>query len=756
MRILPVNNINCQYKVYNKQTNTIKEVSVIEQDVNSVSQDVNIASLSFKSLFSYLKMKPKKFLNEKEVDKIVKKVLMNLNYEETQFGRISMFVKYMTNKAGTLKYYKNMVEKILELAQNDINVCDIWNFEKVSFEPDEFEKIANKLLRIKDLGYSTKYLRMLYQAKINDEKDIQTLVNIRNEGLSKKEQLAYPFWAPEDDDIDELFFSEPELTLNTIKCIGYKSLVNLFSEKYDNVEKHINCIGNIGQDSDMFENLIQLINPFESNLFKQNQIIINELKAEFKHNSNTEDLKKTINNYTKRNRTLVENSIKDPKDKVLVAYIFNLLDDSPLKLKFLLPLLKENSKFGKKKIEKELNKTFLTDNQGRTNKQIDFRKTNHIMDLCIADEFFWDGFNELLIMFNDSNLSSIKSILCSTEANKKTRKLFNKNHINFDNWIAFNPNSKIKKDIILNSSSLKQSALDNMEHDFNDVLFESIPPNEFENLKSVIAQQGYTLEPRQEAEYDANGFLVNTKQVVKILKNGKLITFDDLKELMNLLKKEMRSSDFWNTKNSDEKIEFAKNIIRNNLLVLRNNEIKNANTIDSKEIMHIEVSKADMSNLEHSLFLGNDADCCAAVGSGANQWTAPNYIQCQLISCIEVKDGDRYIGNTMCYFAKIDNKPALILDNIELQKKYQFNNEIRDAIFEYARKLTAEVGQPDISIYASPNRHKVNMNGFDIVNKDFNIIGTTNTCEIYLDFDAEAHQIDENSILNSDFYKIDI
>ena len=180
---------------------------------------------------------------------------------------------------------------------------------------------------------------------------------------------------------------------------------------------------------------------------------------------------------------------------------------------------------------------------------------------------------------------------------------------------------------------------------------------------------------------------------------------------MKILKKEMTNSEFWNKPNDDPAIENARKTLKDHLLRLRNLEIRGTNGPDTKETVNFEVLKADMNNIEHSLFLGNYASCCTAVGSGCNQWTAPIYTFCKLASAIEVKVNNEYVGNTMCYIGNIDGKPALILDNIELQHKYQYNDEIRDTIFAYARKLAGELNQPDMPVYAFPNRHKVYMDG---------------------------------------------
>ena len=49
-----------------------------------------------------------------------------------------------------------------------------------------------------------------------------------------------------------------------------------------------------------------------------------------------------------------------------------------------------------------------------------------------------------------------------------------------------------------------------------------------------------------------------------------------------------------------------------------------------------------------------------------------------------------------------------------MKSKYQYNDAIRDAFFEYARKLCTEPGNPNMPIYAGPNRHKVTLDNFEL------------------------------------------
>ena len=126
-----------------------------------------------------------------------------------------------------------------------------------------------------------------------------------------------------------------------------------------------------------------------------------------------------------------------------------------------------------------------------------------------------------------------------------------------------------------------------------------------------------------------------------------------------------------------------------------------------------------------------------------------------MVQAIELKDGENSIGNTMMYVAKIDEKPALLLDNIELKPKYQYNDKIEDGIVNFAKMVTKDLGKPDMPIYAGSNRHKLNMKNFELVEKnDFNLVGTTHDDPIYLDFVTEGRNVIPSTCFNETLYKL--
>lgn len=738
-----------QYNYINRYNNNPKPDNSTAQHTEAPAQ------VNFQGLLYFL-TKDKRFdvINEKNAKKLVEKGLENCPiYNDENLQDAMAKILYIA-KTYDDKYYRAVLQKIFALGKDGVSIDDLLEFKGITRSFSHFEKQTDRISQANKLGYPIAFMPKLFERDIHNPNDIKKLVDIRAEGLIRKDKLSYSFWQAEADDVDYLLLSEPKYTLNTLKILGKKSFLASFEEKYDFVENLINNLGRIDEEFPLYDELLRLTNPTESKLYLENREKITTLKKLYQKNQEDNELKNKINNLTKSNRNLVENAIKNPKDKILAGQAAILMKDEPKKLRYLLPILNDNSKTGIRKRNKMLNNCFLTNSYGQIENRIDFRKTKFIPELICSDSDFYNNFKALIDNLAKHPNKTVEEVINKYVFNKETQKQFSKININYNNWTKFNPQSNIKKVITIDTSTQKQHAIKNLEADFNDELFSKIPPEEFSKLEKAMSEKGYHLIEQSSAAYTDDGFFDSVQNNFKIFKNNSPIKFDDLPELMKILKKEMTNSEFWNKPNDDPAIENARNTLKDHLLRLRNSEIRGTNIPDTKETVNLEVLKADMNNIEHSLFLGNYASCCTAVGSGCNQWAAPAYTFCKLASAIEVKVNNEYVGNTMCYIGNIDGKPALILDNIELQHKYQYNDEIRDTIFAYARKLAGELNQPDMPVYAFPNRHKVNMDGLEVVQKDFNIVGSTGDCEIYLDFDADAHKISGNKEFNSYLYRI--
>ena len=197
---------------------------------------------------------------------------------------------------------------------------------------------------------------------------------------------------------------------------------------------------------------------------------------------------------------------------------------------------------------------------------------------------------------------------------------------------------------------------------------------------------------------------------------------------------------------------------------------------------HTVIRKVNMNNLKHSLFLGNQACCCTAVGTGSRAGSAASYPMNQFVQAIELLvDGD-VVGNTMCYFADVEescypqmitkecgeiviienpkeNKLALIIDNLEILKPYKLEEKYLNAFILYAEKLIKNIGgDSDIAIYAG-HRNSFSMNNYKKASiSRMYLIG--DSCNDTLSLDSISNlavtndTIDSNKIYYGNFYSI--
>jgi len=602
---------------------------------------------------------------------------------------------------------------------------------------------------------------------------INNLIKLRSAAFEKRDELEYADEELTDEDIEALFFTDIEKTIRTIETVGLNTLIYSFKEKYDNVEDYME---NFNQDcfefQDKYQKLLEIVNPENSEKFKYYSAFIKAKKEQLTNEQNPETKKsiiKEINDATHNKNELLKNAIKDPKDKLETATVFFVLlntledfDDDRNSAKFgkkfdrVLTLMNPKTEKEKKLYYEKLNELLFNPKPSKqTLQKLNLTKSKYFLKLFNADDDFNDTFAALVDLLEQHPNQSPLNIFNSLEQNIETKRLFKKSGLNYDNWVKFNPNSHIEVNIKTDFERQKQNTIRNLETDFNDTAFKKIPKAEKDKLFKALENNNIKLIKNNEAVYEDDGVFAGTKEVLRLYKDNSPVKFEDMRQIIKILKKEINENEFWNKTNNNTEIDNAKETIKNHILKLRYNEIKATLENQNNQNINIRIQKADMNDISHSLFLGNDASCCTKIGTGCNMWTAPNYIKNKLISCIEVKDGDNFVGNTMMFVAKINGKPALVLDNIELKVKYQFNDKIRDAIFEYAKIITKELGKPNMPIYAGPNRHKVNMNEFPLIETDFEIIGATGDDEIYLDFETAACRINqEGNEFTSELYKI--
>lgn len=594
--------------------------------------------------------------------------------------------------------------------------------------------IRNEILQLTKIGYPNKYLIKFIKSDLHGIEQAQTLIELKQAGYSKRHILSSYNHNISNEELERLFFEEPHKVLNTVKLLGKKSFIASFSNKFENVENYIQTFGDIKPEHPQYQKLLELTNPIESLLYKNIQEQITNLKKQFQTTGNKDALIKKINDLTNKNKNLIKNSLTDYPEKIELAEFFYLMKDSN---EILDSTLASYSKQNKSFIQDLLNNIVRKDSNDILCKQLDFKNNKYLSKLVSANQDFKTTYKKMLSILNQNPTKSIKNTILELPQNITTKKQFEELGVNFNKWIT----SDSKMQTFIKGNPKQQNVIKSLEQILDSPIFGFLSNYKEQKLRKEISINGYQLKKQDS---------------LKLFKENQPVSFKDLPPLINVLTDFIKKDALWNSPDKSIKANIAKKTIEFYIKGIKEKMILASNEPKTGDIK-ITVQHVDMNNITHSLFLGNDASCCMAVGSGFRQSVAPNYIMNKMITAIEILSNNRPIGNTMCYIAEIDKKPALVLDNIEIKPDFRFcdiNNSIKGTLLAYAKQFGNELGIESSSIYIGANRNKINLNDYPILRKDIKIIGSSGEDKIYIDSISKETTVDEKNSYQTLLYKI--
>lgn len=145
-------------------------------------------------------------------------------------------------------------------------------------------------------------------------------------------------------------------------------------------------------------------------------------------------------------------------------------------------------------------------------------------------------------------------------------------------------------------------------------------------------------------------------------------------------------------------------------------------------------------NPQHDLFQGNYSTCCIGMGGG-NGSAHPHYLlntSCNMVEIID-ETSSQTIGNALCFFAKnAEGKPILIIDNVEINNKIKFTDDIgkrfRSAITQFASNVAnAVTGTKNTEIFLGASYNDIPISDLTVCNDKISFIGKLDCEELYLD-----------------------
>lgn len=532
--------------------------------------------------------------------------------------------------------------------------------------------------------------------------------------------------------VDYLLFTTPRVTMNMFDLLGEKAFGYAIIDGEETFKEHQQLLG---VKSNMPEKVLQIINPKVTQKYCQIINQINTLKKEFSktNGKSKEELIKEINNLTKTKNNMLKQSLQDPKVILDTAIMFKRLLNTPgnLSKKMIEELnvesFLENPSIFANKIY--LNILGINDNNEKCMKNFDLSDNKYLLSIFKSKYEFKKEFQTLWKTIRDSQLSTVSEILNNLPQNIETKKILEKNGINYEKYVSNNPNLKLNVNLLLEKDIIVKNLASNIENDFNNKLFDFIPDEERKKLLDEIKKNGvYLQEIKSNDKFKHYRFFTVSNDNLYLKANMLNCQKKIIKALTNILK----TDNFWNTKHNDKNLDNAISTFKDHILNLRQNELKDCIYKIKNIPIQVTIQKVDMDNISHSLFLGSHSACCTSP-DGCNGWSAPLYILNKAVQAIEIKTDKDYIGNTMCFLIKTADGIGLLLDNFELKSKFQYNKTLRDAVIEFAKQFCNEIGNPNMPIYVGAHNQKFEFEGEKTYNNMDIILGESGENEVYVD-----------------------
>jgi len=499
-------------------------------------------------------------------------------------------------------------------------------------------------------------------------------------------------------------------------------------------------------------------------LQKQSKALGGQAQALYFKGENADEIKRIMNVVNTLNKEL-QNITKESKElepqdiltkiRVLAA-ISEKADDNEVAafIELIKPSSLDNNTKWYDAINRKLFDILGVEYDENVSARLDLINCKYLAEMFLSEDSFNYNFAKLINLVKEHPDKSIAEIFDLLPQNQETRKMFEDIGINYDKWCQIDKDSYKSARIQLDAEKAKQAAILSLEEDLNDELFRLLPKENTQQILNNLETIGITLKRSKIDVFVDDGISAGQKEFYRLYKDGNPIAFEDMPQIISVIEKTINKDEFWFREHPNVDINEARKHIYEHLIKLRTNDVDVAKSIATNDVIELEVRKTDMYDIKKAIGLGNDGQCCTAVGS-FNAFSAPTYIMNKCIGAIELVDQGNFVGNTMIYLANVDGNPALVLDNIELKSKYRYNNTIRDTFMDYAKQLCDEIGQPDLPIYAGPNRHKLTMDEvYPKENHSMQIIGSTSEDRVYIDGITGGMTIDGQATIDLEMYKI--
>ncbi len=334
-------------------------------------------------------------------------------------------------------------------------------------------------------------------------------------------------------------------------------------------------------------------------------------------------------------------------------------------------LINNNKEFSKN-IRQEFYKAFKINVSPELTEKLEYdSKYMSKMFVAMTDKDFIHTFNELLSLLEEDPSKKLTELLYKIPENALTRLDFEEQSLDYDEWLKFDENSYKALSITVEGGVALEACRKNFLDEIYSPLAQRLDEDIMYKLRNILAYSNVK-------KANALGML----------------------NIIEKFEKEFETNDYWKQDNPD-----IKNFKAHMAIHKKNfNDLKKI----KKQTYNLKVRLWDKNDISRNLGFGNHVGCCTSIGK-FNQYVAPQHLTNSFINGMEIVDdaGNSY-GNSMCYFAMVDDQLHLVIDSFEVDGNLSASEEVTNAIILYAKEVCARMGRPDAKVIFGPYFNKIN------------------------------------------------
>ena len=249
------------------------------------------------------------------------------------------------------------------------------------------------------------------------------------------------------EDIEMHMFSRR--VIKSLDILGVGNLIAALDElKLDKFNEFCSDISNMRFSKEAYELLESKINPVNTNRYREMKKELVLLKKSLNTTENKKDLIKKINEKDYEIRKFLSQKIDlSPQEIISRLWIISSVSDGHADINLIKSInssTPKNDLLWKKAIDKKIYEKMNVPYDEKLSEKLDLANCQYINKLFLSDERFFNNLKSLVLIIAKNPNKTVEEALDNLIQNKITKRMFDKNGINYEKWTKVDKNSILR------------------------------------------------------------------------------------------------------------------------------------------------------------------------------------------------------------------------------------------------------------------------------------------------------------------------